>query len=754
MRKAQLVLIIILLLGFIRSAPAALVDNLDGTVTDTSTCLQWQQATADPSGDGVADAMTWENALGYADGLSLAGHDDWRLPDVNELRSLVDYSLANPALDTTAFPDTLSASYWTSTTRLGDKGHAWIVDFTSGFSDGTNYFKVNSYYARAVRDGVCDAWTISAMTGDNGGLDAGTPSPQTVSHGSTADFTFVADPGYHLANISGCGTSYTNTDNAIASHTETTGSITGACAVVAFFAINQYTVSAEVDGDNGTLDAGTPSPQTVDHGSTTQFTFNAEPNYHIATISGCGIDYANTDNGVASYTAATPPITDDCTVTATFSINRFTVQAGAGGNGAGTVTSDVGGIGYSYPSVTSGSAILDYGSSITITATANIGSTVAWSGCDSSDGTTTAATCTFTNLAADKTPSATFTLNQYTVSAVAGANGTLDSGTASPQIIDYGSTTHFTFHAGTGYHVAGVSGCGVSYSNTGNAVTSYTATTDAITGDCTISATFAINQYSVSASAGANGSLDAGTPSPQTVNHDATAQFTFNANPTYHVAAVSGCGIDYTNTDNAVVSYTATTAPITGNCTVSALFAINRFTVSAVAGINGSLDGATPSPQIIDYGQSVTFTFNAAPNYHVAAINGCGISYANTDNAITSRTVTTGPITDACTVQAVFAINTYTLTVEVIGKGQGKVASDVAGIDCPGDCTGDFGHATPVVLTAIPDSHSDFRGWSGDCSGKDLTCTVTMDQARTVQAHFHYFPWPMFLPAVTNKEQP
>lgn len=129
------------------------VDNQDGTVTDTLTCLQWQQATADTTGDGLADKMTWESALAYADGLFFAGHGDWRLPDMNELTTIVDYSRFDPSIDTTYFPDTVSFYYWSSTTAAYAPRNAWSVLFNLGYGLGGQ--KIYSYYVRAVRGGRC-----------------------------------------------------------------------------------------------------------------------------------------------------------------------------------------------------------------------------------------------------------------------------------------------------------------------------------------------------------------------------------------------------------------------------------------------------------------------------------------------------------------------------------------------------------------------------------------------------------------------
>ena len=61
------------------------VNNNDGTITDKATGLMWQQADDGQSRD-------WENALSYAENLTLAGYSDWRLPNAKELQSLVDYT--------------------------------------------------------------------------------------------------------------------------------------------------------------------------------------------------------------------------------------------------------------------------------------------------------------------------------------------------------------------------------------------------------------------------------------------------------------------------------------------------------------------------------------------------------------------------------------------------------------------------------------------------------------------------------------
>jgi subtilisin family serine protease len=91
---------------------------------------------------------------------------------------------------------------------------------------------------------------------------------------------------------------------------------------------------------------------------------------------------------------------------------------------------------------------------------------------------------------------------------------------------------------------------------------------------------------------------------------------------------------------------------------------------------------------------------------------------------------------------------TFSLDVLVTGKG-GSIVSAPPGVNCPGDCQGEYVDGRVVTLTAIPVSGGTFTGWSGDClaAGMDLTCQVTMDQVKNVSAEFLYsFPWNMFIP--------
>ena len=168
---------VFLMLSFLAgTAPAALVDNGDGTVTVT--CLMWQQASMDLDNNGTPDTMSWQQALYESEDLSLAGYSDWRLPDIFELRSIVDYSRYNPAIDPALFPDTMSSYSWSSTTYAGSTGLAWLVEFIYGYNGHGN--KSGSYYVRAVRGGQCGSIAYFAFDPISGPVDAGTCFPVRV----------------------------------------------------------------------------------------------------------------------------------------------------------------------------------------------------------------------------------------------------------------------------------------------------------------------------------------------------------------------------------------------------------------------------------------------------------------------------------------------------------------------------------------------------------------------------------------------
>jgi len=125
-------------------------------VADHLAGLEWQGCmygqTGDSCGSGSATMMLWQDALASCEGLSWAGHTDWRLPNANELTSLVDDHTSSPASDTTAFPGLIAAETLTSTSESapGYSSQAFDLNFVAGSL--LSRAKTDNTFFRCVRD--------------------------------------------------------------------------------------------------------------------------------------------------------------------------------------------------------------------------------------------------------------------------------------------------------------------------------------------------------------------------------------------------------------------------------------------------------------------------------------------------------------------------------------------------------------------------------------------------------------------------
>jgi hypothetical protein len=157
--KKYLIIMITIAFSIALLAGARFTDNGDGTIKDNATGLVWTKCTMktvseDPLMDTTANCTdtkgtgTWENALKACENLNHGGRTDWRLPNINELKSIADYSKYNPAINTVYFPGTASSNYWSSTTFVSYTGSAWYVVFYYGNTD--HFSKTSNYYVRCV----------------------------------------------------------------------------------------------------------------------------------------------------------------------------------------------------------------------------------------------------------------------------------------------------------------------------------------------------------------------------------------------------------------------------------------------------------------------------------------------------------------------------------------------------------------------------------------------------------------------------
>jgi hypothetical protein len=378
-------------------------------------------------------------------------------------------------------------------------------------------------------------YIIEASAGVHGSI---TPSGAhvVVPPNTNKTFTIAAEAHYHVANVLvdgssvGAVTSYAFT-NVTASHT-----------INATFAIDQFTITAGA-GANGSI---TPAGiTTISYGGSQSYDIAADVGYHVVDVLVDGVSVG----AVTSYDFTN--VTTNHTISATFSINVFTITGTAGANGSVTP-----------PGVTS----IGYGSNVTYTITPNTGYHVVDVLVDDmSVGAVTS--YDFTNVTANHTISATFTINIYTITASAGLDGwILPSGASS---VAHGGSQSYTITPDAGYHVADVLVDGV----TVGAVTTYDFLD--VTANHTIVASFAINVFTITATAGSNGSIN--PPGVSDVNSGDNKVYTMTPDPDYHLG---GLVVDAIAVDPLLNPYMFT--DVNANHTIHATFAQNTYTVSGI----------------------------------------------------------------------------------------------------------------------------------------------------------------------------
>ena len=164
--------------GFVRAGGAlSYQDNGDGTITDLNTGLMWEKKSLDGSDHDATKTFVWSSPVTdtvwdwidainteVGNGIGFAGYNDWRLPNVKELQSIIDYGRFNPSVDPvfnnhvspgctvlTCSATVPTGIYWTSTTGAENPLSAWVLLFFEGFVTGA--VKSESHFVRAVRGG-------------------------------------------------------------------------------------------------------------------------------------------------------------------------------------------------------------------------------------------------------------------------------------------------------------------------------------------------------------------------------------------------------------------------------------------------------------------------------------------------------------------------------------------------------------------------------------------------------------------------
>jgi hypothetical protein len=303
----------------------------------------------------------------------------------------------------------------------------------------------------------------------------------------------------------------------------------------------------------------------------------------------------------------------------------------------------------------------------------------------------------------------------YTITVNAGANGTITPATGT---VNAGTTPTYTVTANTGYSVGSVTVDGSAVTLTAGAYTF-----PDVHAIHTIAATFAINTYTITVNAGANGTI---TPATGMVNYGTTPTYTVTANTGYSVGSVTVDGSAVTLTAGAY-----TFPAVTANHTIAASFAINTYNLTYTAGSGGTITGT--SPQTVNYGASGTavtavpnagYSFNgwsdgvttaARTDINVAANISTTANFSLIPVSTTTQTTpqvtitvtpttTTPPVTTTTTVTGTGTVdvsNDVTASGEFIGPVTLSSADNNVTINIPAGITGTTSDGQPLTSITV-----------------------------------------------------
>ncbi len=469
-------------------------------------------------------------------------------------------------------------------------GQTFTMDPTTGFQivdvlvNGQSVGPVSTYTFEDVRadqtiEAVFSSGTVTITVSEGIGGSITPSGTVTLPVGGSQTFSIIPNEGYKIFDVSVNGTSV----GAVSSYTFS--NVTKDQSISAVFAIKTYILTATA-GNGGTI---SPSGAlSVAYGSSLTFSINANQDYQISSVSVNGQNIG----AVSIYTFNN--ITANQTISASFAEiptpSSYTITATAGNGGKISPSGNVEVLRGANQSFT---IVPDTGYQIwdVLVNGTSIGAVSAY---------------TFENVITDHTIEAVFDMKKYTVTATAGNGGII---TPSGQItVMHGESSSFTITPDTGFEIEDVIVDGMSV----GVISAYTFNN--VTSDRSIEARFIRKTYTITASAGAGGTI---SPSGSiSVVHGESRTFTITPIQGYIISSLLINGTEM------AVSSTYTFNNVSSDNTIEAYFEEipppTAPTITASAGTGGTI---SPSGVIrVLEGTSQTFTITPKPGYIIASV--------------------------------------------------------------------------------------------------------------------------------------
>ncbi len=552
-------------------------------------------------------------------------------------------------------------------TATANQGYTFVNWTKDGVvvSDNVSFEFTVTESAAYVANFSVNSYEITATTNPTGA--GGIEGTGTYSYGSTCTLTVTPNPGYTFIN-------WTKDGEEVSTNVSFEFTVTEDAAYVANFSVNSYEITATTNptGAGGIEGAGTYS-----YGSTCTLTVTPNPGYTF-------VNWTKDGEEVSTNVSFEFTVTEDAAYVANFSVDGYTITVMANPADAGTVT---------------GTGTYDYGTSITLTATAEEGYTfLNWT----KDGEVVSTSPNYTiTVTEDATYVANFEINSYeiTVSANPADAGTV-TGTGT---YDYGTSITLTATAEEGYIF-------INWTKDGEVVSSSPNYTITVTEDAAYVANFEINSYEITVSA--NPTTGGTVTGGGTYSYLETCTLTATPAENYIFVNWSKDGV-VVSTD-AIYSFA-----VVGSGNYVATFAANEFQINVSA--NPSNGGTVTGAGVYNYGATATLT--ATANAGFAFVNWSKNGVVVSMDATYSFTVT-----ESGNYIANFSRDSYQITA---------IANPTDGGTITG--AGAYEHGQICTLTATAAEGYTFVNWTknGTVVSGNATYSFTVTENATYVANFN-----------------
>ena len=544
-------------------------------------------------------------------------------------------------------------------------GESVWADYTDSVSAYTYTFNVSEFDPAVVNHTISAEYTIFEYTMASNAITEGTVTSATVECGTDYDYEITANYGYHIDHVvlDGVTTNYAGQQTTA---TVTVTDIHENHQLDVYFALNHYTVTATA-GAHGSIEVA--GVTTVAHGDEITYTITPDHCYYISEVlvNGEAVEFTTGDSTGATYTFAS--VEDTMTIHANFDIYVYemtadydatmgTVEEGQANCGTNFTYNVHANEGYHIVSIQVGSMIHNhYGWNIDTVATFNV-----------------------YNVSQDTVCHVVFAPNTYTIDLTVVGDGTVEPGDTT---VEHGAEVTYNMTADAGRHILRVTVDGevvASYTNEDNITTdSYTFSN--IDANHTIKVEFNQNEYTITATAGAEGEIV--MPGENIVAYNNNISFTIRATEAcYHIDQILVDGNADTTFTNNETYFVYTFNNVDADHTIEAVFAVNTYTVDVTFNGNGTV---TPNgTDTLNCGDNATYTITPDEGNEILSVT------VNGQNMGVQETYTISDIHNNYTIHVEFGQITYNMNATAYGHGT---------IDPMGDSTVAYGSTMVYTLT-------------------------------------------------------